>query len=130
LPEKNGFSTGLARGLRLGGADTAEAMKKLPPLHRGPVRRLSLAPLIICLGALALPAAWDLSQSRNPVRPTLSALHFGAMPSAGAACGAAGEDKTGNGTSRPTPICHPASPKAPAPSLPSINLGTLQRLFY
>lgn len=105
-------------------------MKNLPPLHRGPARRLSLAPLIICVGALALPAAWDLSQSRNPARPTLSALHFGAMPSAGAAVGQSGSDEKSEAReSRPTPICHPTAPKAPA--LPSISLvSTIQRLFH
>lgn len=105
-------------------------MKNLPPLHRGPARRLSLAPLIICLGALALPAAWDLSQSRNPGRPTLSAMHFGAMPSEGALASQPGEQKSG-GESRPTPICAPCPAKAPAPKLPSIDLsGSIQRLLH
>lgn len=102
-------------------------MKNLPPLYRGSARRLSLAPLIICVGALALPAAWDLSQSRNPGRPTLSALHFGAMPSEGACYSPASHDEK-PAQSRPTPICNPTPS---TPSLPSINLpGIVQRLFY
>ncbi len=100
-------------------------MKSLHAYRRTENRWLALAPLILCVAAFALPAAWDLSQTRNPSEPRLSAMHFGAMPSAGACFAPAqGDPKTEecNTKCKSTPISNPST-KPSLPSFPAIRFN-------
>ncbi len=114
----------VARALQTGGV-TREPMNAIAPLHRPKLASRSLAPLIVCLTALALPAAWDLAQSRNLSDPTLSLLHFGAMPSA-SSCSVPvnAEPKDGQKceADQPTKISNSCT-RSTTPSLPSIRVN-------